>query len=143
MLHFHRYCYPRCPFHTCQAQTRHNPIPPACGPSRKQIRLDRHRHALYFSRVPVPWDRDHFSFEQRPRGIVAGYNRHIGIYAYSVNFLRRYKDWSTSDLEQTESLEQLRILWQGERILVVLVETAPEAGVDTQDDRDPTVLERD
>lgn len=99
-----------------------------------KVVLDCSGHALYFSRAPVPWDRDHFRLDQKLCGSVAGYKRHIGLYAYSVDFLSRYKNWPTTDLEQIESLEQLRILWQGERILVVTVETAPEAGVDNQDD---------
>ena len=60
--------------------------------------------------------------------------RHIGVYAYSVGFLHRYVSWPPSELEAVESLEQLRILSMGERILVMPVESAPEAGVDTEED---------
>ena len=60
--------------------------------------------------------------------------RHIGIYAYTVGFLRRYCDWPASVLESVEALEQLRILWQGEKIRVEIVSDPPEAGVDTEDD---------
>ena len=65
------------------------------------------------------------------------YYRHIGMYAYTVAFLKRYCQWEASILETVESLEQLRILWQGEPIRVKLIENAPPAGVDTE-----TVLQR-
>lgn len=103
-------------------------------PNVVKVVVDNKRHALYFSRAPIPWDRDRFRMENKPCDISSGFLRHIGMYGYSVDFLRRYKNWPTNNLEMTESLEQLRILWQGERILVAIVETAPEAGVDTQED---------
>jgi 3-deoxy-manno-octulosonate cytidylyltransferase (CMP-KDO synthetase) len=60
--------------------------------------------------------------------------RHIGMYAYKVGFLQRYCSWAASPLESVESLEQLRILWHGEKVLVKIVEQTPEAGVDTEED---------
>ena len=100
-----------------------------------KVVLDRNGYALYFSRAPIPWDRDHFShagaasiFDKMP------YLRHIGMYAYRVGFIKKYMKWSISALETVESLEQLRILWNGERILVVTVSGTPEAGVDTKED---------
>ncbi|MDP3838046.1 MAG: 3-deoxy-manno-octulosonate cytidylyltransferase, partial [Methylococcales bacterium] len=60
--------------------------------------------------------------------------RHIGMYAYTVAFLNRYCSWQTSPLETIESLEQLRILWHGDKVLVKVVDKTPEAGVDTQED---------
>ena len=62
------------------------------------------------------------------------YLRHIGLYAYTVGFLKKYCAWSASPLESIEALEQLRILWHGERILVQTVEKSPIAGVDTIED---------
>ena len=62
------------------------------------------------------------------------YLRHIGLYAYRVDFLNRYCSWPASALESVEALEQLRILWQGEAILVKVIDNTPEAGVDTQED---------
>jgi 3-deoxy-manno-octulosonate cytidylyltransferase (CMP-KDO synthetase) len=103
-------------------------------PNAVKVVLDRDGHALYFSRAPIPWDRDRFLPGRKPPSLAAGYKRHIGMYAYAVAFLRRYQDWETSDLEQTESLEQLRILWHGERILVVMLAAAPQAGVDSPED---------
>lgn len=104
------------------------------NPNAVKVVLDKNDYALYFSRAPIPWHRD--SFVATDQGLPEGfpYLRHIGIYAYSAGFLRRYVAWPASPLESVESLEQLRILWNGERILVLPVERAPEAGVDTEAD---------
>jgi 3-deoxy-manno-octulosonate cytidylyltransferase (CMP-KDO synthetase) len=56
------------------------------------------------------------------------------MYAYTVGFLNRYCQWAPSVLESVEALEQLRILWHGEAILVRIVNEMPVAGVDTQED---------
>ena len=103
------------------------------NPNSVKVVLNKAGYALYFSRAPIPWDRERFS--QNPRG--AGripYLRHIGMYAYRVDFLKRYCQWQASPLEGIESLEQLRILWHGEAVLVQTVAKTPGAGVDTQDD---------
>jgi 3-deoxy-manno-octulosonate cytidylyltransferase (CMP-KDO synthetase) len=60
--------------------------------------------------------------------------RHIGIYGYRAGFLRRFPTLSISPLETIESLEQLRVLWHGERIAVHVTPHAPGAGVDTPED---------
>jgi 3-deoxy-manno-octulosonate cytidylyltransferase (CMP-KDO synthetase) len=60
--------------------------------------------------------------------------RHIGLYAYRVSFLRRFGQLAASPLERCESLEQLRALWHGYPIQVVSVDHAPAPGVDTQED---------
>lgn len=104
------------------------------NPNAVKVVLDRDGHALYFSRAPIPWHRDGFASAESTLPHDFPWLRHIGIYAYSVGFLRRYVAWPHSPLESIESLEQLRILWMGERILVLPVEQAPEAGVDTEDD---------
>lgn len=90
--------------------------------------------ALLFSRAALPWDREAFQ-EQPPRlEPVAAHARHIGLYAYRVGFLRRYINWPPCDLERTESLEQLRVLWNGEAVYVAEALTAPGHGVDTEKD---------
>lgn len=89
--------------------------------------------ALYFSRAPLPWWRD---------GNVQGIHtlpqpaplRHIGIYSYRVQFLRKFPKLAASPLEVTESLEQLRALWHGYRIAVHPTLHAPGPGVDTPED---------
>lgn len=104
------------------------------NPNAVKVVLNKDGYALYFSRAPIPWDRD--GFVQKGR-VVSGkmpYYRHIGMYAYTVDFLKRYYQWEASVLETVESLEQLRILWQGEAIKVKVVDKAPAAGVDTVED---------
>ncbi|MBF8224072.1 3-deoxy-manno-octulosonate cytidylyltransferase [Halomonas sp. 328] len=89
--------------------------------------------ALYFSRAPIPWDRD--AFAARPELLTTdAWLRHIGLYAYRAGFLRDYRDWLPTPLEQLEQLEQLRALQQGRRILVALAREAHPAGVDTAED---------
>ena len=104
------------------------------NPNAVKVVLDKKCYALYFSRAAIPWDRE--EFQHKIPGVVMkdAYLRHIGMYAYRVSFLQRYVQWESSVLEKIEMLEQLRILWEGEKILVAKVEQAPEAGVDTQED---------
>lgn len=104
------------------------------NPNAVKVVRDKNEYALYFSRAPIPWDRDCFPNSAQKSQTV--YYRHIGIYSYTAGFLRRYITWPACDLEQIESLEQLRILAQGEKILVPAVDQIPEAGVDTQEDLD-------
>ena len=104
------------------------------NPHVVKVVLDRDGHALYFSRAPIPWHRESFNNTDAELPLDFPWLRHIGVYAYSVGFLHRYVSWPPSELEAVESLEQLRILWMGERILVMPVDSAPEAGVDTEED---------
>jgi 3-deoxy-manno-octulosonate cytidylyltransferase (CMP-KDO synthetase) len=103
-------------------------------PHAVKVVLDRHGHALYFSRAPIPWHRESFAQTDRAAAADFPWLRHIGIYAYTAGFLRRYVNWPASRLESVEALEQLRILWQGEHIRVLTVASAPHAGVDTEAD---------
>ncbi len=104
------------------------------NPNAVKVVLDQSGYALYFSRAAIPWDRARFPDDIKSDSLQLPYLRHIGMYAYNVDFLHRYCDWQPSPLETVESLEQLRVLWQGEKILVHKVEKTPEAGVDTRDD---------
>lgn len=99
-----------------------------------KVVLDKNNYALYFSRAAIPWERSSFSAAGgTPTGAIP-YLRHIGMYAYTVAFLNRYCAWQASPLEAIESLEQLRILWHGDKVLVKVVDKTPEAGVDTHED---------
>ena len=60
--------------------------------------------------------------------------RHVGLYAYRAGFLRRFPRLAHSPLEDIERLEQLRVLWHGERIAVHVSALAPGVGVDTAED---------
>ncbi|WP_299310751.1 3-deoxy-manno-octulosonate cytidylyltransferase [uncultured Halomonas sp.] len=89
--------------------------------------------ALYFSRAPIPWDRD--AFAARPELLETdAWLRHIGLYAYRVGFLAEYRDWVPSPLERLEQLEQLRALHHGHGIQVALAREPHPAGVDTAED---------
>jgi len=91
--------------------------------------------ALYFSRAPIPYARDHFARdgkESLPAGIPAF--RHVGLYAYRARFLRAYARLAPSSLEAFEALEQLRALFHGFRISVLISDHLPMPGVDTPED---------
>ena len=104
------------------------------NPNAVKVVLNKLGYALYFSRAPIPWERDRFkSAGGEPSGKI-NYLRHIGIYAYTVSFLERYCVWESSTLETIEALEQLRILWHGEVVAVSVVDKTPQAGVDTPED---------
>ncbi|WP_262965854.1 3-deoxy-manno-octulosonate cytidylyltransferase [Methylobacter psychrophilus] len=104
------------------------------NPNAVKVVLNKDGYALYFSRAPIPWERETFTQAGGKPSEGRQYLRHIGLYAYTVDFLNRYCSWEPSPLESIESLEQLRILWHGEAIIVNVVEKTPEAGVDTQQD---------
>lgn len=90
--------------------------------------------ALYFSRAPISWPRDHF---QKSRdSLPAGYTpfRHIGIYGYRVATLNQFVGWPQAPIEATESLEQLRFMWHGVAIHVEASAEPVPGGVDTPED---------
>lgn len=118
----------------CVMSTAAHPIddPLELGnPNVVKVVLDSRGRALYFSRAPVPWPRD-----GRAPGAAPGTSalRHIGIYGYRAGFLRRFPLLAPGPLETIEALEQLRVLWHGERIAVHLSASRPAIGVDTADD---------
>jgi 3-deoxy-manno-octulosonate cytidylyltransferase (CMP-KDO synthetase) len=102
------------------------------NPNAVKVVTDKNGYALYFSRASVPWDRDHFS--QNPPQIHHNLLRHIGLYAYRAGFVKQYIALEASPLEHLEALEQLRVLWHGEKIHVDIAVDAPPAGVDTPED---------
>ncbi|MDE1513599.1 MULTISPECIES: 3-deoxy-manno-octulosonate cytidylyltransferase [Vibrio] len=102
------------------------------NPNAVKVVTDKHGYALYFSRATIPWDRDHFATPEPT--IAQPVLRHIGIYAYRAGFIHTYLQWQPSQLEKIESLEQLRVLWHGEKIHVAVALQAPPAGVDTPED---------
>jgi len=89
--------------------------------------------ALYFSRAPIPWNRELFSSPENIKLIVP-YYRHIGMYAYRANTLKKIALLAESPLESCESLEQLRALEAGIKIQVGVIKEAPPHGVDTMAD---------
>ena len=96
------------------------------NPNVVKVVCDANGYALYFSRAPIPWPRA----ADQPVSTL----RHIGLYAYRAGFVARYCAWGPCPPEQAEQLEQLRVLWHGERIAVCVTEQAPATGVDTPED---------
>lgn len=105
-------------------------------PNVVKVVLDGNGFALYFSRAPIPWDRD--ALAKQPGELPPGvrHYRHLGIYAYRAGFLSRYVGTPACELETRESLEQLRVLWMGEKIHVSQASALPGPGVDTPEDLD-------
>lgn len=120
--------------------------PTLFDPNVVKVVVDREGYALYFTRAPVPWHRDAFQCDADPlrptwpsrlsAGLPCGtpFLRHIGLYGYRAGFLARYLRWSPAPIEEAESLEQLRVLWHGERIHVSVAASPPGPGVDTPAD---------
>ncbi len=96
-------------------------------PNNVKVVFDHVGMALYFSRAPIPFDRD-TAPDQRS---VAGTYRHLGLYAYRAGFLFRYHNMNECQYESLEKLEQLRALWHGEGIHVDIASELPGLGVDT------------
>lgn len=104
----------------------------AFNPNAVKVVTDSQGYALYFSRATIPWERERFSKSLETIG--DSFLRHIGIYAYRAGFIRQYVNWVPCPLEQIELLEQLRVLWYGEKIHVAVAKEHPTAGVDTSED---------
>lgn len=127
----------------CVMSTAAHPVSEASdflNPNVVKVVTDKNGTALYFSRAPIPWWRDGMaamSATQPPELPALGPcapQRHIGIYAYRVGFLKQFPKLQPAPQELSESLEQLRVLWHGERIAVHLATCAPGPGVDTPQD---------
>ena len=99
-----------------------------------KVVLDRDNMALYFSRSTIPHARDAFAIDSKtvPPGLPL--YRHIGLYAYRAGFLRQFPSLEAPAIERFEALEQLRALWHGYKIAVLITGGAPMPGVDTTED---------
>lgn len=105
------------------------------NPNVVKVVFSKKGYALYFSRAPIAWEREHFRISSfRPSGHHMHY-RHIGLYAYRANFLGRYVTWPVCDIEEMEVLEQLRVLWNDEKIHISEASAIPPPGVDTEEER--------
>lgn len=111
-----------------------------------KVVMDHQGYALYFSRAVIPWARDSFTMAsaelQSIKGLLddANWFRHIGMYAYRGTTLQQYTTLQTCMLEKTESLEQLRVLYNGIGIHVSIVHDEPGHGVDVEADLDKVAL---
>ncbi|MFN2643976.1 MAG: 3-deoxy-manno-octulosonate cytidylyltransferase [Burkholderiales bacterium] len=101
----------------------------ASSPHVVKVVLDAQGYALYFSRSRIPY----------PRSANVPCYRHAGIYAYRARFLREYAALAPAPLEEAEALEQLRALWHGHRIAMVVSDAEIPPGVDTPADLEPVL----
>jgi len=102
------------------------------NPNNVKVVTDKDDYALYFSRSAIPYGRNSFSNKTLDPHIE--YKHHIGLYAYRARFLKQFSKLSQSSLEKTESLEQLRAMSHGYKIVVKKAIKAMPHGIDTQED---------
>jgi 3-deoxy-manno-octulosonate cytidylyltransferase (CMP-KDO synthetase) len=103
-------------------------------PSVVKLVRAKNGDALYFSRAPIPWDRDGFARDRTVLPANDLWLRHIGIYGYRADMLKQFAAMPPGRLEQVESLEQLRALEAGLRIAVGMTPEMFPSGVDTEED---------
>lgn len=103
-------------------------------PNAVKVVTDGEGRALYFSRAPIPWDRDGATAGVVSQKSFSGARRHVGIYGYRVGALLRLAALEPSPLEQREKLEQLRALENGIEILVADSVEPPGPDVNTAAD---------
>lgn len=104
------------------------------NPNVVKLVTDARGFALYFSRAPIPWHRDTFAHQPDELPRSDRWLRHIGVYAYRVGELARLAEFPPTPAERAESLEQLRVLENGGRIHVTVLDESPPPGVDTPED---------
>jgi 3-deoxy-manno-octulosonate cytidylyltransferase (CMP-KDO synthetase) len=102
-------------------------------PNVVKVVMNAQGYALYFSRAPIPWMRDHFSSDN-PLPADMPHYRHIGLYGYRAAFLKHYAEMTPCLLETEESLEQLRALFHGKKIHMSEALISAGHGVDTEAD---------
>lgn len=102
------------------------------NPNIVKVVLNKLNHALYFSRaaIPYPRDRDEKIMQLKRHSTY----RHIGLYAYRAHFLNTYAKLIPANIERIESLEQLRVLYEGYQIAVNIASSSPAPGVDSPAD---------
>ncbi len=122
--------------------TLYEPIATAAdifNPSVVKVLLDKNDLAIYFSRAPIAWDQKNARQGLVDKQWLEYYNRHIGLYAYRAGFIRQYVNWQSCPLERIESLEQLRVLWNGHKIKLAKAKVKSFPGIDTPEDLQRTL----
>lgn len=102
-------------------------------PNQVKVVMGETNDALYFSRSPIPYFRDGFAGMDDAWVASSPVFRHLGLYAYRAEFLRRFCELPQGKLEVIEKLEQLRVLENGIGIKVGLTDE-PSIGIDTAED---------
>ncbi len=103
-------------------------------PNAVKVVMDKVGYALYFSRASIPFSRATYGSDGAELPVSMAVYRHVGMYGYRVGLLHDFVRWGPCELERTESLEQLRAMWNGVKIHVAVAEVSPPAGVDTAAD---------
>jgi 3-deoxy-manno-octulosonate cytidylyltransferase (CMP-KDO synthetase) len=103
-------------------------------PNVVKVVADLSGRALYFSRAPIPWNRDGASGSLMSQRVFTQARRHIGIYAYRVGALLKLSSLPSTVLERSEKLEQLRALEHGFTIQVADAKELPGPDVNTAED---------
>ncbi|NVJ62105.1 MAG: 3-deoxy-manno-octulosonate cytidylyltransferase [Gammaproteobacteria bacterium] len=102
------------------------------NPNVVKVIFSHNGKALYFSRAQIPYIRDAVSTGRAPDDLI--YYRHIGLYGFKKSFLEGFSQLTSSYLEHTEKLEQLRVLENGYSIEIAVADITPPLGVDTPED---------
>jgi len=117
----------------CQMASLYERMPASTkifDPHLVKVVVDRDDRAMMFSRAPIPWEANVFPDENT----TVSFLKHVGLYAYRVNFLKDFVTWPTATIAQVECLEQLTPLWRGEAIQMAEAVKAGSVGVDTASD---------
>lgn len=105
------------------------------NPNNVKVIMNKRGYALYFSRAPIAWDREHFQIPPaKSQKLKTLHFRHVGIYAYRAGFLQEYMEWGSSQLEEMERLEQLRVLWNGGRVHLTEAKESVPSDINTPED---------
>jgi len=113
--------------------TKISSIEDVLNPNMVKIVLNNKSEALYFSRAAIPHNKK-WGNDSSKEIFEYPYYHHIGLYAYTVGFLRQFPTLTPCAIELSESLEQLRALCYGYRIFVKVIDKSPGHGVDTEED---------
>ena len=113
---------------------RYDDVPLDCGSDRANYAIGS--TSCEVSSRPVDYSTSAFATARNKLPLGLPLYRHYGLYAYRVGFLRNYPSLAPAQIERFEALEQLRALWHGYRIAVLVTQGTPAPGVDTQEDLD-------
>jgi len=103
-------------------------------PNVVKVVVDTQNNAIYFSRAPIPFPRDHQEIIHSNEELKNhNFFRHIGIYGYRKDFLAKYIEMDQTNLEKLEKLEQLRVIENGFKIKMIEAATSL-TGIDTLED---------
>jgi len=127
--------------------TKMTSVKDVLNPNMVKIVLNNKNEALYFSRAAIPFNKKEYqnftnhasengydTNNQPEQTLEFPYYHHIGLYAYTVGFLKQFPTLTPCPIELAESLEQLRALCYGYRIFVKIINQSPGHGVDTEED---------